>query len=126
MWDRGRLIDLGALGGDNGNAESLNDATQVVGEADLPGPSGSQLHHAFLWRRGVMTDLGTQDGDPCSLALSINFLGQVVGGSTDCSTLLNGHAFLWEQGGPIVDLNSLMRVATIKVRLELGGTNEVE
>jgi probable HAF family extracellular repeat protein len=108
LWDGGRLIDVGTLGGDNGNAESLNDARDVVGEADLPGPSGSQLHHAFLWRRGVMTDLGTQDGDPCSLALSINSRGQVVGGSTDCNTLLNGHAFLWEHGGPMVDLNSFV------------------
>jgi probable HAF family extracellular repeat protein len=108
LWHRGGTTDLGTLGGDTGNAESLNDATEVVGEADLPGPSGSQLYHAFLWRRGVMTDLGTQDGDPCSLALSINSRGQVVGGSTDCSTLLNGHAFLWEQGGPMVDLNSFV------------------
>lgn len=108
LWDGGRLIDLGTLGGDNGNAESLNDAAEVVGEADLPGTSGSQLHHAFFWQHGVMTDLGTQDGDPCSLALSINSPGQVVGGSTDCGTLLNGHAFLWEQGGPMVDLNSFV------------------
>jgi len=108
LWHQGGVNDLGTLGGDNGNAESLNDATEVVGEADLPGPSGSQLFHAFLWRRGVMTDLGTQDGDPCSLALSINSRGQVVGGSTDCSTLLNGHAFFWEQGGPMVDLNSFV------------------
>ena len=55
-----------------------------------------------------MTDLGTQDGDPCSLALSINSGGQIVGGSTDCKTLLNGHAFLWEHGGPMVDLNSFV------------------
>jgi probable HAF family extracellular repeat protein len=108
LWHRGGTSDLGTLGGDTGQAESLNDATEVVGEADLPGPSGSQLHHAFLWRRGVMTDLGTQDGDPCSLALSINSGGQVVGGSTDCSTLLNGHAFLWEKGGPMIDLNSFV------------------
>jgi probable HAF family extracellular repeat protein len=106
LWHRGRLIDLGTLGGDNGNAESLNDATEVVGEADLPGASGSQLHHAFLWRRGVMMDLGTQDGDPCSLALSINSRGQIVGASTDCSTYL--HAFLWEKGGPMIDLNSFV------------------
>jgi probable HAF family extracellular repeat protein len=55
-----------------------------------------------------MSDLGSQDGDPCSLALSINAGGQIVGGSTDCNTLLNGHAFLWEQGGPMVDLNSFV------------------
>jgi probable HAF family extracellular repeat protein len=106
LWRRRQIIDLGTLGGDTGNAESLNDATEVVGEADLPGPSGSQLHHAFLWRRGVMTNLGTQDGDPCSHALSINSGEQVVGGSSDCSTFL--HAFLSEDGGPMIDLNSFV------------------
>lgn len=67
---------MGTLGGNTGNAESINDADEVVGEADLPGVSGSQLHHAVFWQHGVMTDLGTQDGDPCSLALSINSRGQ--------------------------------------------------
>jgi len=110
LWHRGQLSDLGTLGGETGNAESLNDAADVVGEADLPSPSGSQVHHAFLWRHGVMTDLGTQDGDPCSLALSINSHGQVVGASTDCSTVR--HAFLWEQGGPMVDLNSFVAASS--------------
>ena len=53
-----------------------------------------------------MTDLGTQDDDPCSLAMSINAGGQVVGASTDCTTFQ--HAFIWEQGGPMVDLNSFV------------------
>jgi probable HAF family extracellular repeat protein len=111
LWRRGELSDLGTLGGDTGIAESLNDAGDVVGEADLPGASGPcfngpQAHHAFRWKHGVMTDLGTQDGDPCSHALSINSGGQVVGGSSDCTTFL--HAFLWEDGGPMVDLNSFV------------------
>jgi probable HAF family extracellular repeat protein len=100
---RGVLSDLGTLGGDSGAANSLNDAGEVVGKADLP---GSQAYHAFRWRHGVITDLGTQDGDPCSEALSINSKGQIVGSSTDCSTSL--HAFLWEEGGPMIDLNSFV------------------
>jgi len=111
LWHRGKLSDLGTLGGDTGIAESLSDAGDVVGKADIPGASGPcfngpQVHHAFRWRHGVMTDLGTLDGDPCSHALSINSGGQVVGGSSDCSTFL--HAFLWEHGGPMVDLNSFV------------------
>jgi probable HAF family extracellular repeat protein len=103
LWHEGEIGDLGTLGGDTSRAESLNDAGEVIGEADLP---GSQTHHAFLWRHRGMTDLGTQDGDPCSDALSINSLGQIVGASTDCSNFL--HAFLWEKGLPMIDLNSFV------------------
>jgi probable HAF family extracellular repeat protein len=105
LWGRGTLTDLGTLGGDNGQANSVNDAGEVVGKADLPGPL-PQTHDAFLWKNGVMTDLGTQDSDPCSNALSINSKGQIVGGSSDCFTFL--HAFLWEHGGPMIDLNSFV------------------
>ncbi len=103
LWDHGTLTDLGTLGGDSGSATWLTDAGEVVGEADLP---GSKTHEAFLWKDDVMTDLGTQDGDPCSNALAINSRGQIVGGSSDCFTFL--HAFLWEKGGPMTDLNTLI------------------
>jgi len=103
LWSHGALTDLGTLGGDNGELNALNDAGAAVGKADLP---GSLTHDAFLWKKGVMTDLGTQDGDPCSNALSLNSKGQIVGGSSDCFTFL--HAFLWENGGPMVDLNTLV------------------
>ena len=55
-----------------------------------------------------MDDLGTVDGDPVSGAFHINSRDQVVGTSGP----LSGewvHAFLWENSGPIVDLNTLAR-----------------
>ena len=55
-----------------------------------------------------MTDLGRVGSDPCSNARAINSHGQVVGSSSDCTNPLR--AFLWEQGGPMVDLNGLVRV----------------
>jgi probable HAF family extracellular repeat protein len=111
LWDQNRgMQDLGTLGGDSGFATWLNDAGEVVGVANLPGVSGcddgASPHHAFLWKKGVMTDLGTADGDPCSYAVGINSKGQVVGSSTDCTNYV--HASLWEDGGPMVDLNSLI------------------
>jgi probable HAF family extracellular repeat protein len=51
--------DLGTLGGTAGVAEGISDRGWVVGSANLP---GDQNGHAFLWRGGVMTDLGTLGG----------------------------------------------------------------
>jgi probable HAF family extracellular repeat protein len=106
FWSRdGGMRDLGTLGGDTGFASWVNDAGEVIGQADLQG-SGPQLHHGFVWKNGKMTDLGTVDGDPCSRALSINSQGQITGASTNCTEYQ--HAFLWENGGPMIDLNSLI------------------
>ncbi len=109
LWHRGRLADLGTLGGDFGIATSLNDTGEVVGVASLPIPCpgcglGPQVYHAFFWKQGVMTDLGTLD--KCSLGNHINSKGQIVGSSGLCG--IAKHAFMSEGGGPIVDLNSLV------------------
>ena len=106
FWSDDVMTDLGTLGGDNSEAIWINDAGEIAGSADLPGPSGSQLHDAVLWRDGVIHDLGTVPGDPCSRGRGINARGQVVGGSSDCHNFL--HAFLWENGGPMQDLNTLI------------------
>jgi len=103
VWHKGVLTDLGTLGGNNGTANWMNDGGDVVGEAQLP---GSQLHDGFLWKNGVMTDLGTLAGYPCTNATAINENRQIVGTASDCVNPL--HAFLWENGGPVVDLNSLI------------------
>jgi probable HAF family extracellular repeat protein len=111
LWDRNgrpKLKDLGTLGGNNGQTSWINDAGEVVGKADLP---GSKTHDAFLWNHGVMTDLGTLTGDSCSNAYYVNSRGDVVGTSEDqtlCAIPTGEHAFLWEKGGPMVDLNTLI------------------
>jgi probable HAF family extracellular repeat protein len=51
--------DLGTLGGTAGVAEGISDRGWTVGSANLP---GDQNGHAFLWRDGVMIDLGTLGG----------------------------------------------------------------
>jgi len=115
LWDKtGGMKDLGTLGGDSGQAIAVNDAGEVVGKANLPGVLGCDQFgtpaHAFLWRKGVMTDLGTPAGDLCSFALAINAKHQVVGYGWDCYNEISpsGHAFLSEDGEPAADLNTLI------------------
>jgi probable HAF family extracellular repeat protein len=106
FWENGVMTDLGTLGGDTSEAIWLNDKGVVVGSADLAGPSGSQTHDAVVWINGKIHDLGTVPGDACSRGRGLNVRGQVVGGSSDCHNFL--HAFLWEDDGPMVDLNTLI------------------
>jgi len=117
LWERGVMKDLGTLGGDTGFVTWITNAGAVVGTADLAGPSGSQSHHAFLWRNGVKTDLGSLDGT--SHAEGINSQGQIVGRSRPIGSPIQ-RAFLWENGGPMVDLNTLIP-ANSSLELEEGG-----
>src|SRR5262249_41938256 len=108
LWDAGALQDLGTLGGSVGYGISLNETGEDVGAAAT---AGDEVGHAFFWRNGVMTDLGTINDDPCSIAHAINIRDQVVGTSTDC--LGNElHGFVWQPGGPMIDLNAFVPPAS--------------
>lgn len=91
----GDVTLLGDFGGNffgfNGVATSINDVGDAVGYSYLDSVS----RHAFLYRKGTMTDIGSFGGD--SGALAINALDQVVGFATDPNTGVS-HAFKYING----------------------------
>src|SRR5215472_7868270 len=101
------MKDLGTLGGSFATANWLNDTAEVIGWSFT---SNDALLHAFVRKRGRMIDLGTVQGDISSNVFWINNQGQVVGQSWfwDGQQVTASHAFLWEEGGPMVDLNTLL------------------
>jgi len=104
-WDRKHgLIDLGTLGGDFSSAQAINNAGQAVGGSYMV---DNVQADAVLWKGTTMLDLGTVDADACSYAFAINELAQVVGDSGDANCG-STRAFLWERGGPMVDVNTLV------------------
>jgi probable HAF family extracellular repeat protein len=108
LWETGRVIDLGNLGGTGQilghGTHQINNNREVVGWSDV---AGDRAAHAFRWTKiGGMQDLGTLDGDGHSLGLGINDAGVITGISAapDFSTL---RAFVW-RGGVMTDLNQLI------------------
>jgi len=109
LWKRGRLINLGTLGGNESFTTSVNNRGQVVGLAEsatpdpFPYPGFGQQARAFVWEKGRMRDLGTLGG-PDAFAIEINDRGQILGVSFTNSTpqpttgVPTFDGFLWENG----------------------------
>ena len=81
------MTDLGTLGGSTSIATAINDRAEVVGWST----TATGETHAFLWRQGRMTDLGTPGST--SNALAVDGHGRVVGA---------GPGPLFEGTGPVV------------------------
>jgi probable HAF family extracellular repeat protein len=131
VWMNGKIIDLGAFGGNLSYAAAINDRNEAVGFALNATPDSYDLGdfcqtfpmttqmRAFIWRNGVKQDLGTLGG-PDSCALVINERGQVAGNSftdsivnpsTGVPTL---HPFLWD-GNQMMDLGTLGGTVAVAV-----------
>src|SRR5229473_3054973 len=100
LWENGKLIDLGTLGGAYGYPNMINSRGQIVGESDL---AGDQTWHPFLWENGVLKDLGTLGGS-YGEARWINDAGDAAGWSLFAGDQV-GHATLWKEG-KVIDLGA--------------------
>jgi probable HAF family extracellular repeat protein len=101
IWEKGKMTDVGSLGGLGGCAASINNRGQVVGYSDL---EGDTQQHAFLWEKGTITDLSTLGGSSGG-ANVINDGGEIAG-----FAFLTGdqafHATIWTNG-VITDLQTV-------------------
>jgi probable HAF family extracellular repeat protein len=107
VWDRATgMTELTTAGA--GSAFAVNDAGEIAGY----GYSPDGQYVAILWRKTggkwQTTYLGLlHSGDDFAAASSINASTQVVGNSGPNGGLTT-LPFLWEDGGPMVDLNALI------------------
>jgi probable HAF family extracellular repeat protein len=120
LWEEGKMVALPTLGGPNGAANQINILGEVVGTAedsspDYSCPSPQLLNfEPVVWNNGHIEELPKVGGDADGIALAVNRIGQVVGGSGLCSSfnfntltyLMPLHALLWEKG-KATDLGSL-------------------
>jgi probable HAF family extracellular repeat protein len=93
LWDNGKMVDIGTLGGSCTFTYALNNRGQVVGQSTLP---GDETSHPYIWERKRMTDLGTLGGT-YGFANWLNDSGAVVGTATpqgDQALI----AFVWKHG----------------------------
>jgi uncharacterized membrane protein len=126
FWEHGKLTDLSTetIGGSLITTNALGDSGEIVGTAAF---SDRPISDAYLWRKGVATDLGAVGDDRFSEAFAINSRDQIVGQSFPCSFNFL-RTFLWENGS-IVDLNAvaspqslqLIEAFAINDRGEIGG-----
>jgi probable HAF family extracellular repeat protein len=91
VWENGRPVDLGTLGGAQTSAAALNNLGQVVGWS---GTSNGAVH-PFLWQNGTMTDLGVS-----FFPAAINDHGAIV-----------GDEYVYDNGA-LHDLNTLIPSGT--------------
>lgn len=113
LWRNGSMTDTGTFGGSNSWAYGINDSGDVVGSAETPDYYFDEYgflrncSHAFLWRNGANTDLGTLGGNN-SWAYAVNSSRYVVGwsetGLVDADGHPVNHAFIW-LNGVMLDLN---------------------
>lgn len=104
LWQDGVMTDLGAFGWpyDESAAKDINDAGDIVGQADDTGGHG----HAVLWQDGQIRDIHRPGYGDASGALAINNVGQIVGWVG--YTVFSSSGAIWDAQHGLRDLNDLV------------------
>lgn len=115
LWENGKPIDLGNIGGGAWNTpSSLNEHGQIVGFANTSGDENAGFAPvAWLWSQASgMQPLPLLSGDKNSIASDINEKGQIVGQSAGPNDgPIGERAFLYENG-MMMDMNALIQPDT--------------
>ena len=119
LWKDDHMLNLGTLGGYESSTNYVNDDGQVVGFATInatPDPYSflGAPTHGFIWRDGVMQDLGTLGGpDSFPGSGGVNQRNGLVAGSSFTNDVPNPTTglptmdpFLWKDGH-MMDLGTL-------------------
>jgi probable HAF family extracellular repeat protein len=107
MWNtQGTTTVIPGLQSATSVAYGINNSGQVVGSYW----TSEGLYHGFVYTPGLgLTDIGTPNGRPHSIAVAINDFGWVVGGIPGNP---NSSAFLWNKTDGMVDLGVLGGVSS--------------
>ncbi|MBV9302873.1 MAG: hypothetical protein JOY62_04570 [Acidobacteriaceae bacterium] len=123
-WQDGLMTPLRTLGGNNGQAISINKLGEIAGVAEnstadkscaQARPSQIFRYDAVLWgpKQGEIRELRLLPGDTVGIGLWINDKGQAIGNSGTCGNTIpppiavGPHAVLWEPDGSVHDLGNL-------------------
>jgi uncharacterized membrane protein len=130
LWENGKPLDLGNLGGHGWNTPgAINNRGVVTGFVNGPNDVvNGQLQFrwlAFIWtREHGMQSIGTLPGDKMSEATDINDENQIVGVSFADYVFDNPRAFIY-QNRTITPLNSLIGSASASWDISsTGGIND--
>lgn len=104
-WKNGKFKSLGTLGGTQSNARGINDNGWIVGGSMI---AGDTSQHAYVYRQGVMSDLGW--GGDQSWARAVNAKGHIAGTMVVGPNNFYHYHAMFDTGSGAVDLGNLGHV----------------
>jgi probable HAF family extracellular repeat protein len=120
---------LPTLGGNNGQASSINIRGQIVGFAEngaldptcLAGTTNNRIALPALWEKGTVNALPLVSLDTDGVAMWINDLGQAVGYSGNCTTAVHGASWKNNVISILADLGNGALAQSINNRGQIAG-----